>query len=288
MSKGNDARRSPLQGGNASVTTLAAAEEWADAYRRAWETTDADAAAALFTPAARYWASPFREAHRGRHEIHDYWSNATRTQRDTVVRMGTPLVDGDQVAVEWWATWVEDGEVPVTLPGVLLLRFANDGLCRSLRENWAYASGHIEPFDGWGRIHSGNTDLTRWQASDWAASYRAAWQVGDAEGEAATFSPYAIVRTSPFREPLHGRGAVLAHNRTAYATESQQDVRFGAPIADGGTAAVEWWCAMIDAGRAITVSGCSMLSFDETSLVSDVREIWNEGDGRREPHPDWG
>ena len=54
--------------------------------------------------------------------------------------MGTPLVDGAHVAVEWWATFLEDGD-PITLPGVLLLSFGPDGLCTLLRENWCYEVG---------------------------------------------------------------------------------------------------------------------------------------------------
>jgi hypothetical protein len=63
--------------------------------------------------------------------------------------MGAPFAGGDRVAVEWWATMVDDdGEY--TLPGCLLLELAPDGRCRSLREYWNLEQGRREPFPGWG------------------------------------------------------------------------------------------------------------------------------------------
>ena len=63
--------------------------------------------------------------------------------------MGTPFVAGDLVAVEWWTTMVDDG-VQITLPGCLLLRFAPDGRCRTLREYWNLEPGLHDPHPGWG------------------------------------------------------------------------------------------------------------------------------------------
>jgi hypothetical protein len=73
----------------------------------------------------------------------------TSTQESAVVRMGRPFVGGDLVVVEWWTTMVDDGE-QVTLPGCLLLRFAEDGRCRTLREYWNVEEGVREPHPGWG------------------------------------------------------------------------------------------------------------------------------------------
>jgi hypothetical protein len=38
----------------------------------------------------------------------------------------------------------------VTLPGCLLLRFDEDGLCRSLREYWHFQPGSFDPPPEWG------------------------------------------------------------------------------------------------------------------------------------------
>jgi ketosteroid isomerase-like protein len=124
-------------------------QEWLEEYGRAWRDNDADAVVALFTEDAEYRSSPFREPDLGSEGIRAYWLRATSTQEDLDVRMGTPIVAGDRVAVEWWATMREDGE-EITLPGCLLLRFAPDGRCASLREYWHVEPGLHEPHPGWG------------------------------------------------------------------------------------------------------------------------------------------
>ena len=125
-------------------------ERWLEAYRRAWEDGDPEAAAALFTDDAVYRSSPFREPHLGQDGVRDYWANATGSQSGTRVRMGRPVVDGDRVAVEWWATYSDADEGEGTLPGILMLRFAPDGRCAELRETWNWEAGTREPHEGWG------------------------------------------------------------------------------------------------------------------------------------------
>ena len=125
------------------------AHEWVEAYARAWREQDADAVVALFTEDAEYRSSPFREPSVGSGGIRDYWTRATSTQEEADVRMGTPVVAGDRVVVEWWATMRDEGE-EITLPGCLLLRFAPDGRCASLREYWHVEPGLHEPHPGWG------------------------------------------------------------------------------------------------------------------------------------------
>jgi hypothetical protein len=44
---------------------------------------------------------------------------------------------------------VDDG-AEITLPGCLLLRFAEDGRCRTLREYWNVEADLREPHPGWG------------------------------------------------------------------------------------------------------------------------------------------
>lgn len=124
-------------------------QAWVDEYGRAWRDRDADAAAALFTEDAEYRSSPFREPSVGSTGIHDYWTRATSTQEDAYVRMGAPVVAGDRVVVEWWATMRDAGR-EITLPGCLVLRFAADGRCAALREYWHVEPGLHEPHPGWG------------------------------------------------------------------------------------------------------------------------------------------
>jgi predicted SnoaL-like aldol condensation-catalyzing enzyme len=127
------------------------AGSWLEAYRKAWEDKDADAAAALFDERATYRSNIFEEPYDGREGVHRYWSEVTTTQEDVHVRMGRPFVDGDRVAAEFWTTMRNDG-AEITLPGCLLLLFGDDGLCLALREYWHVESGRREPPAGWGDL----------------------------------------------------------------------------------------------------------------------------------------
>jgi ketosteroid isomerase-like protein len=126
-------------------------QEWIDAYGRAWETRDADAAAAIFTPDSIYRDHPLGPPHVGQDGVRSYWANVTSTQDQVKVRFGTPVAsaDGDRAAVEWWVTMLNE-QAEVTLTGILYLRFAADGRCKELREAWHFEPGHHEPPAGWG------------------------------------------------------------------------------------------------------------------------------------------
>lgn len=57
-------------------------QRWLEAYKRAWETRDAEAAARLFTPDVVYSRGLFPEFRRGRHRIEDAWCRTTARQTD--------------------------------------------------------------------------------------------------------------------------------------------------------------------------------------------------------------
>ena len=124
-------------------------QEWLEQYRRAWIQRDADAAAELFTEDAVYREQPFQEPFRGRDAIRQYWSTVTRGQSAIELQYGVPVVDGQRVAVEWWANLLNDG-APLTLAGEFLLLFDEHGRCRELREYWVLTSSRVHPPAGWG------------------------------------------------------------------------------------------------------------------------------------------
>jgi uncharacterized protein (TIGR02246 family) len=134
-------------------------DQWLAAYSQAWQNKDDTALANLFTDDGLYRSSPTQPPHQGREAIAAYWRRATASQTDLALRFGTPVIAGDRVAVEWWATmrdadWHE-GDAPtdaVTLPGALILRFAADGRCAELREYYNVLLGSTVPApSGWGQ-----------------------------------------------------------------------------------------------------------------------------------------
>ena len=134
---------------------------WVECYGRAWREKDDEAVAALFTEGATYASHPLQSPHRGREGIRAYWRHATADQEQLDLRFGEPVVspDGRRAAVEWWAT-MRDGDWAarqgseddrLTLPGCLVLRFAEGGLCEELREYWNAGFGPpAHPSEGWG------------------------------------------------------------------------------------------------------------------------------------------
>ncbi|HXH26146.1 MAG TPA: nuclear transport factor 2 family protein [Vicinamibacterales bacterium] len=123
--------------------------DWLERYRRAWIDRDADAASLLFTEDATYHEHPFQAPFVGRAAIRDYWARVTATQTSVELRYGKPVVDGNRVAVEWWAN-LQTIDGPVTLAGEFLLTFAANDECRELREYWLLTQERLEPPVGWG------------------------------------------------------------------------------------------------------------------------------------------
>jgi hypothetical protein len=127
-----------------------AARRWADTWKSAWEAQDADAIVALYHPDTVFSTQPFRAAYLRRVGVREYVSQAFAEEEDVRVWMGTPVVEGDRAAIEWWAALAEDG-VETTLAGTSVLRFDPDGLVVEQRDTWNQVDGRREPPDGWGR-----------------------------------------------------------------------------------------------------------------------------------------
>lgn len=114
---------------------MTVASDWIERYAAAWRAADADAAAALFAADASYTSDLFGEGLHGRHEIGEYWTQATSSQECLDLRIGTPIVEGDRAAAEWRASFRREGR-EVELVACLVLRFDRIGLCVELREYW--------------------------------------------------------------------------------------------------------------------------------------------------------
>ena len=266
-----------------------AVDGWLADYARAWEEQDPVAVVPLFTEDATYRSQPFREPHVGHDGVERYWRDAVTTQSDVRVRFGTPVVDGERVAVEWWTTAVDEAS-PKTIAGILLLRFADDGRCRALREHWAIAEGIREPFPGWGEPVGNElpVETVRESARQWGSTWRSAWERYDVEAVVNLYADDVVFRSHPFQEPHLGRDGVRAYVTQAYAEEEDTRAWFGEPFADDRAAAVEWWAAGKEQGEPSTLAGCSMLGFNHDGLVVDQRDSWNMEQGMRDPYDGWG
>jgi SnoaL-like domain len=125
------------------VDTEQAARRWAETWAAAWPRKDAEPIAALYADAP-YRALAFRTPNRAA----DYLRRVFAEEADVTCRFGEPVVSGDRAAVEWWASWLEEGE-PITLAGATMLRFGDDGKVVDHRDYWNQAEGRIEPYPGW-------------------------------------------------------------------------------------------------------------------------------------------
>lgn len=126
----------------------AAARRWVDVWTRAWPARDPEPIAALYAEAATYRALAFREADVGLAGVRRYLTATFAEERDVECRFGEPVVSGTRAAVEWWASWLEDG-TPLTLAGVTVLRFDHDGMVVDHRDYWNEIDRRVSPYDGW-------------------------------------------------------------------------------------------------------------------------------------------
>jgi hypothetical protein len=130
-----------------SVDTKDAARRWAQTWERAWQARDAEAIAALYADGADYRAHPFRQPEPG--GALPYTRREFAVESDIECRFGEPVAAEGRAAVEWWASWVEGGQV-LTLAGATVLRFDAEGRVVDHVDYWVQGDGPISPFPGWG------------------------------------------------------------------------------------------------------------------------------------------
>jgi SnoaL-like domain len=128
--------------------TQAAAHRWASTWADAWPALDADAIAALYAEEAVYRALPFRAPDLGLSGVRRYLSENFAVEREVECWFGEPVASGSRAAVEWWATWLENGE-RLTLAGTTVLRFRDDGLVVDHRDYWNEVDRRETPYPEW-------------------------------------------------------------------------------------------------------------------------------------------
>lgn len=117
-------------------------------YGRHWQAWNIEAFVGLFSDDVSYVAHPDEEVIES-HDLGRYLEKERGEQGEVLVRMGEPLVDGDQVMAELWVTATAEGE-EASIAGCLIARLDGSGRCTDFREYWFDLEGHRQPFDGWG------------------------------------------------------------------------------------------------------------------------------------------
>jgi ketosteroid isomerase-like protein len=130
------------------VDAESAARRWRDTWQRAWPAKDVDAIVSLYAEGVPYRALAFREPDQGPAGVRGYLEREFGVEAEIECRFGEPIVDGSRAAVEWWASWDEDGR-PLTLAGTTVLRFDADGQVVDHRDYWNEIERRVPPYDGW-------------------------------------------------------------------------------------------------------------------------------------------
>ena len=112
-------------------------ETWLEAYARAWENRDAEAAVELYAENATYQETPFSPPMRGREAILNYWKNVARTQEDIHVECQILALAAPACFAHWHASFRRlPMNIRLELDGIFLLTFDAEYRCTSLREWW--------------------------------------------------------------------------------------------------------------------------------------------------------
>jgi ketosteroid isomerase-like protein len=130
------------------VDIEAAARRWKETWERGWRDRDVDAIASLYADDALYRGLAFREPDRGLAGVRRYLEENFGVEEEVECWFGEPVAAGDRAAVEWWATWIEEGR-RLTLAGATVLRFDADGQVVDHRDYWNQVERREPPFAGW-------------------------------------------------------------------------------------------------------------------------------------------
>jgi len=116
---------------------------WLNAYGKAWETGDTQAAKELFAPDASYHETPFDEPMRGLGAIEKYWrEGAELAQADVEFEYEIITTIGPVGWCHWRASFVRvPSGIEVALDGIIEAGFVEPQLCVTFREWWHRREG---------------------------------------------------------------------------------------------------------------------------------------------------
>ena len=131
------------------MNTRDAAQRWSDTWSASWVARNSEPIAALYAPGAIYSTAPFRTPYIGPEGALEYLRPVLAEESAVTAWFGEPVVDGDRAAIQWWASFLENG-IEVTYAGTSVLRFNDVGLVVDEWDTWNQADGRLEPGEGWG------------------------------------------------------------------------------------------------------------------------------------------
>jgi predicted SnoaL-like aldol condensation-catalyzing enzyme len=129
----------------------AAAARWADTWSRAWPKRDAEAIVALYADDVVYRSPAFRAPDLGLAGVRRYLNEQFPAEQNIECWFGRPIASGDRAAVEWWATWMEQGQ-ELTFAGVTLLRFDEQGKVVEHRDYDNHVKRREPPYAEWSSV----------------------------------------------------------------------------------------------------------------------------------------
>jgi len=125
-----------------------AARRWADTWSRAWPRRDAEAIVALYADTVVYRSPAFRQPDLGLAGVRRYLSEQLPAEENIECRFGEPIVSGGRAAVEWWASWTEQGQ-ELTYAGATVLHFDDQGQVVEHRDYDNHIERREPPYSGW-------------------------------------------------------------------------------------------------------------------------------------------
>ena len=123
--------------------------DFVEAYGRAWAAWDVSAFLELFSDDVLYVAHATEETVIGGAALEAYLRKEATEQGQVSVRMGSPVIDAERVAAEFWVTATNEAR-DATIAGCLIARLGPDGRCDFFREYWFDVEGHSRAYEGWG------------------------------------------------------------------------------------------------------------------------------------------
>lgn len=116
-------------------------------------------------------------------------------------------------------------------------------------------------------------------AQRWANTWARAWPLKNIDAIVQLQAENGTHWASMFR-PLRGCCGLRAYLEECFAEESQPaETWFSEPVVDENSACVEYWVVIHVQDQPTTISGCTVLQFDETGLVKEARDYSHVREG---------